>query len=72
MGPTREKDRKTSREIEEERERKNGDFPSFSMVETRWSEKKSRSTHRGLRVGTKILKFRQTLRGKEFFYFDYF
>ena len=32
----------------------------------------SRSTHRWLCVGTKILKFRQTPRSREFFYFGYF
>ena len=36
------------------------------------SKKQSRSTHRELRVGTKILEFRQTPRGREFSYFEYF
>ena len=35
------------------------------------SKRQSRSTHRELCVGTKILEFRQTPRGKEFSYFDY-
>ena len=36
------------------------------------SKRQSRSTHRELRLGTKILEFRQTPRGKEFSYFGYF
>ena len=32
------------------------------------SKRKSQSTHRELRMGTKILEFRQTPRGREFFY----
>ena len=63
---------KIEREREIEREKKRGDFPSFPMVGARWSEKKSRSTHRELHVGTKILEFRQAPRGREFSYFDYF
>ena len=56
-----------------ERERKeNGDFLGVLMVEARRSEKKSRSMHRELRVGTKILEFCQTLRGREFSYLGYF
>ena len=47
-------------ERERERNKKKGDFPGISTVESRRSESKSRSTHRGLRVGTKILEFRQT------------
>ena len=56
---------KTDRERERKRGRKrqkeNGDFPGFSTVETPRSEKKIRSMHCGLRVGTKIFEFRQTL-----------
>ena len=63
---------KTDREIERERERENEDLPSFSKVKNRRSEKKSRSTHRGLRMGTKILDFCQTPRGRELFYLNYF
>ena len=37
-----------------------------------WSKRQSRSTHRELRVGAKILEFRQTLRGMEFSYLEYF
>ena len=48
------------------------DFPSVPMVKARQSEKKSRSTHRELRMDTKILEFRQAPRGREFFYLDYF
>ena len=38
----------------------------------RRSKRQSRSTHRELRVGTKILEFRQTPRGREFSYLGYF
>ena len=38
----------------------------------RWSKRQSRSTHRELCVGTKILEFRQTPRGREFSYLGYF
>ena len=37
-----------------------------------WRKRQSRSTHRKLRVGTKILEFRQTPRGREFSYLFYF
>ena len=36
------------------------------------SKRQTRSTHRELRVGTKILEFCQTPRGKEFSYLGYF
>ena len=48
---------KTDRERGRKKEKENGDFLGFSMVETRRSEKKSRSTHHGLRMGTKIFEF---------------
>ena len=51
---------------------KTGDFLGIPMVEARRSEKKSRSTHLELRVGTKILELCQTPRGREFSYLDYF
>ena len=38
----------------------------------RRSKRQSWSTHRELRVGTKILEFRQTSRGREFSYLGYF
>ena len=38
----------------------------------RQSKRLSRSMHRELRMGIKILEFRQTPRGREFFYLDYF
>ena len=38
----------------------------------RRSRRQSRSTHRELCVGTKILEFRQTPRGREFSYLGYF
>ena len=37
-----------------------------------WGKRQSRSTHRELRVGTKILEFRQTPRGREFSNLGYF
>ena len=45
---------------EREREKKKGDFPGIPIVDSRRFESKSRSTHRGLHVGTKILEFCQT------------
>ena len=70
------KERRRGQEGERERERgernKKGDFPCIPTVEARRFEKKSQSTHRELRVVTKILEFRQTPKGKEFSYFDYF
>ena len=36
------------------------------------SKRQSRSTYRELHVGTKILEFHQTLRGREFSYLGYF
>ena len=54
------------------KEKKKRDFPGVPTVGARQSENKSRSTHRELRVGTKIFKFRQAPQGREFFYFNYF
>ena len=66
-------------EANRERERKKGErerekkrFPGVPTVGARLSQKKSRSTHRELRVGTKILEFRQAPRGREFSYLGYF
>ena len=57
-----ESDRERERERERgERNKKKRDFPGIPIVESRRFESKSRSTHRGLHVGTKILEFRQTL-----------
>ena len=42
------------------------------IVDFHWSKRQSRSTHRELRVGTNILEFRQTPRGREFSYLSYF
>ena len=36
------------------------------------SKRQSRSTHRELSMGTKILEFRQTPQGREFSYLGYF
>ena len=60
--------------IERERGERNkkGDFPNIPTVKARRSKKKIRSTHCELRVGIKILEFRQTPRGRKFFYLDYF
>ena len=68
----REEKKKSDRERERKKRNKKGDFPCVPTVEARRSEKKSRSTHRELRVGTKILEFRQALRGREFSYLEYF
>ena len=54
----REKKGKMVGEREREEREKKGDFPYVHMVGARQSKKKSRSTHRELRVGTKILEFR--------------
>ena len=68
------------REKREERERER-EKKIFSLISKIYenqtvgfcqSKRQSRSTHRELRVGTKILEFRQTPRGREFSYFDYF
>ena len=59
-----------------ERERKNKIFSLLSKifgnrtVGFRRSKRQSRFTHRELRVGTKILKFRQTPQGREFSYLN--
>ena len=63
---------------EEKRERERKKNSLLSKIYGNWTvgfrqnKRQSQSTHRGLRVGTKILKFRQTPRGREFSYFDYF
>ena len=62
---------------EREREGKN-DFSLLSKIYGdrtdgfRRSKRQSSSTHRELRVSTKILEFRQTPRGREFSYLGYF
>ena len=64
------------REASREREKKG--FLLLSMISGgrtvgfRPSKRESYFTQRELRVGTKILEFRQTLRGREFSYLDYF
>ena len=55
-----------------EREKKRGDFPNVPTVEARRSEKKSQSTHRELRVSTKIFEFHQAPRGRKCSYLKYF
>ena len=71
--------RREERERERERERKGKRGFSFlskiygnQTVGFCQSKRQSRSTHRELRVGTKILEFRQTPRGREFSYLGYF
>ena len=66
------RERKTVRERKKRGGKKKRDFPGVPTVGARQSEKKSRSTHSELRVGTKILKFRQTPLDREFSYLDYF
>ena len=65
--------------VERERERIFFFFSSFlskiyenQTIRFHWSKRQSWSMHRELRVGTKILEFRQTPRGREFFYLCYF
>ena len=80
------KERKTERRdrvrarIEREREREKKDFFLFPLrfteirlrVGFHRRKRQSWSTHQELRVGTKILEFRQTPRGIEFSYLIYF
>ena len=49
---------------------KNRDFLGIPTIESRWSESKSQSMHCGLRVGSNILEFLQTPRGREFSYLE--
>ena len=70
-------DGKSEREREREkrgveREKLISKIYGIRTVGFRWSKKKSRSTHRELRVGIKILNFRQTSQGREFSYLGYF
>ena len=71
--------KKTAKSEGEEREREGKRFFSliFKIYGNRTvgfhqSKRQSRSTHRELRVGTKILEFCQTPRGREFSYLGYF
>ena len=60
-GSKQEREKESDRERERERKgerNKKGDFPGIPKVKSRRFESKSRSTHRGLRVGTNILEFR--------------
>ena len=54
------RERKTVRERKKMGGKKNGVFPGVPTVKFPRYEKKSQSTHRELRVGTKILEFHQT------------
>ena len=62
----------------EKRERKEFFFLLLSKIyrnrtaSFRRSKRQSQSTHRELHMGTKILEFCQTPRGREFFYLGYF
>ena len=68
--------RKKRNQIYREREKgeteKNVDFLGIPTVKDLRSEKKSRSTHRELRMSTKILEFCQIPQGREFSYLNYF
>ena len=65
-------------EQEREREEKKKGVPLLSKIYGNRtlgfsrSKRQSRSMHRELHVGTKILEFRQTPRGREFSYLGYF
>ena len=73
----KEKKKKEREGVNKHREKKKG-LSFFSkiygnrVIGFHRSKRQSRSTHRELHVGTKILEFRQTPRGREFSYFDYF
>ena len=65
----------------EEREREKGKNIIFLLLSKIYgnqtvgfhrNKRQSPSTHRELSVGAKILEFRQTPRGREFSYFEYF
>ena len=66
------------REREREREREIFFLSLISKIYENWTvgfrrnKRQSSCTHRELRLGTKILKFRQTPRGREFSYLGYF
>ena len=66
------REKKTVRGRKKRGGKKKGDFPGVPTVGAQRFEKKSQSTNRELRVGTKILEFRQTPRGREFSYLGYF
>ena len=60
MRERRERSKRRERKREREKgEKKKGDFLGVPTVGARRSKKKSRSTHRQLRVIIKILEFRQ-------------
>ena len=63
--------RKKGRKIGQRRERKRKIFLAFGQSKLD-SLRINPSTQQELRVGTKIKEFRQTSRGREFFYFGYF
>ena len=74
------KNEQTERVGARKREREKGKM-SFSLISEiyrnqtvgfRRSKRQSRSTHRELCVDTEILEFRQTPRGREFFYLKHF
>ena len=68
------RERKTDREREEEKWASTFSLRSAEIRfgDFRQGKKQSLSTRREFRLGTRIWDFRQTLRGKEFSYFDYF
>ena len=70
--------KKRERENEQRKKIKKKKVLFLSKIYENWiigfrrSKRKSRSMNRELCVGTKILEFRQTPRGREFSYFEYF
>ena len=75
------KERKNERTGEGEREEREREWKKNSLLSKIYgnrtigfhrNKRQSRSTHRELRVGTKILEFHQTSRGREFSYLGYF
>ena len=76
----KEEEKRKKKTEERDREKKEGKrgFPLLSKIYEDWtvgfrpSKRQSSSTRRELPVGTKIWEFRQTLKGREFSYLDYF
>ena len=71
-GSKQEREKESKRERERGERNKKRDFLGIPTIEARRSEKKSRFMHRELRLGIKILEFRQTPRDRKFSYLDYF
>ena len=71
-GRTEKGRREKEREERVEKEKLLSKIYGIRTIGFRRSKRQSWSSHRELRVDTKILKFRQTPRGREFFYLVYF